>query len=143
MMPKPFSRTYNIKALSETQSIAQAVAKQTKSPTVIYLEGEIGSGKTTWAQFFLQALGVGEAVVSPTFTLIESYETTKGLVHHIDLYRLETEEEGYHLGLDDLPGPAIWLIEWPQNGRLYCPEPDLTVFLHQNGHQRDLTLIEH
>jgi len=88
--------------------------------TVIALQGELGSGKTTFAQGFGKILGVEEPMQSPTFVIMKSYDIDwrgfKKLIH-IDAYRLEKEEELLNLGWEDLlkdPGNII-LIEWPEN----------------------------
>jgi tRNA threonylcarbamoyladenosine biosynthesis protein TsaE len=94
--------------------------------TVIYLTGDLGAGKTTFARGFLRALGVEEAVRSPTYTLIELHELRKQTVLHIDLYRLRDEAELESLGIRDWAGPGcLWLIEWPERAGKRLPPPDL------------------
>jgi len=105
---------------------------------VVYLEGELGAGKTTLAQALIQSLGYAGAVKSPTYTLIESYKVRQGLVHHLDLYRVGDPEELDYLGVRDLLAePALWLIEWPGRGSGWLPPPDLILRLsyHDAGRQ--------
>ncbi len=93
---------------------------------VIYLTGDLGAGKTTFARGFLRALGVEEPVRSPTYTLIELHELMQQTVLHIDLYRLRDEAELESLGLRDWAGPGcLWLIEWPERAGKRLPPPDL------------------
>lgn len=105
---------------------------------MIWLEGDLGAGKTTLARALLRALGVQGAVRSPTYTLVEPYELEGGLrILHLDLYRLAEPEELYGLGvLDDAPPAAWWLVEWPQHGQGVLPAPDLHLRLRTDGEGR-------
>jgi tRNA threonylcarbamoyladenosine biosynthesis protein TsaE len=94
----------------------------------IYLVGELGAGKTTLARGLLRGLGVAGTVRSPTYTLVEPYETERGSVAHLDLYRIASSAELEFLGLRDLAG-SLLLIEWPERGDDQLPDPDLVVQL--------------
>ncbi len=97
---------------------------------VIYLEGDLGAGKTTFARGFLRACGVGGPVRSPTYTLMEVYETSTVSIIHLDLYRLRDASELEPLGLREWACPGhVWLIEWPERGEGLLPLPDLSVAL--------------
>lgn len=97
-------------------------------PGVIYLQGELGVGKTTLVRGLLQALGHRGPVRSPTYTLIEPYETLTPPVWHLDLYRLGDASELEYLGFSDLlDGRSLVLIEWPERGAGALPAPDLRV----------------
>src|SRR3954453_17857438 len=82
--------------------LARALAKCVSGGGVIYLEGPLGAGKTTFARALLRALGVGERVKSPTYTLIETYRVADLDIHHLDLYRIADAGELEWLGLPDL-----------------------------------------
>lgn len=110
-------------------ALATALAPLRRHSTVIYLQGELGAGKTTLARGFLRAAGIGDLVRSPTYTLVEPYETRLGPVLHADLYRLRTPQELLQLGLEELPPGGVLLVEWPERGAPLLVAPDLTVVL--------------
>jgi len=96
----------------------------------IYLNGDLGAGKTTWVRGFLSACGVSAAVRSPTYTLIELYDLGGMTAVHLDLYRLQDESELEALGLRDWAAPGyLWLIEWPERAAGRLPPADLSVAL--------------
>ncbi len=100
-------------SLNATHAIAGAVAALARPGDVIVLAGEMGSGKTAFAQGFGRALGVTEPITSPTFTLVHSYDTGGATLHHADLYRLEHLSEVADLALAELAEfDGIVLVEW-------------------------------
>lgn len=106
---------------------------------VVYLTGDLGAGKTTLARGFLHAVGIGGAIRSPTYTLLETYETTAGTVVHLDLYRLNDPDELEPLGLRDLALPGhLWLIEWAERGAGWLPPPDLEIRLAVDAAVHDI-----
>ncbi|MDX8350547.1 tRNA (adenosine(37)-N6)-threonylcarbamoyltransferase complex ATPase subunit type 1 TsaE [Cognatiyoonia sp. IB215446] len=97
-----------------TAALAERIARILKSGDTLLLEGEIGAGKTAFARATIRAmLGRDEDVPSPTFTLVQTYDTPRGPVWHCDLYRLTHPDEVMELGLDEALTDAICLIEWP------------------------------
>jgi len=109
---------------------AQKLASVLHGGAIIYLEGDLGAGKTTFARALLRALGVGERVKSPTYSLIESYDITHFRIHHLDLYRIADAGELEWLGLPDLLGHNdVLLIEWPERGQGVLPVADILIRL--------------
>ena|SRR3990167_8199460 len=108
---------------------------------VIYLYGQLGSGKTTFTRGFLRGLGFLQKVKSPTYTLVETYEFDKIKVFHLDLYRVNCVDELKYIGLDDCFLPAvICLIEWPEKGGALLPPADLACYFsfERSGRAVDL-----
>ncbi len=94
---------------------------------MVHLRGPLGAGKTTLARGVLRAFGVEGIVRSPTYTLVEVYETDRGCVAHVDLYRLRQLEEVEYLGLEAYIESAVCLVEWPERGQAALPQPDLDI----------------
>ena len=123
-------------------NLAQQLATAASAGLVIHLHGDLGAGKTTFARALLQALGVGERVKSPTYSLIESYPLAANNAHHLDLYRLADPEEVEWLGLPDLADlDALILIEWPDRGGNRIPPADLRVDLCHAAAHRNLRAV--
>jgi tRNA threonylcarbamoyladenosine biosynthesis protein TsaE len=100
------------------------------APVVIYLIGDLGAGKTTFAQGFIGGCGVKDAVRSPTYALMEPYEAERFTLLHLDLYRLREVSELEALGLRDWArARTVWLVEWPQRAEERLPAADLQVAL--------------
>ena len=100
---------------ARTEAHAAAMACAMREPCAIMLEGALGAGKTTWARAFLRALGHRGVVPSPTYTLVEPYETGGFQIYHVDLYRLQETQELDELGLRELlDGGVVLLVEWPE-----------------------------
>ncbi len=122
-------------------ALAHELAPRLRGGGSIHLAGPLGAGKTTFARALLRALGAGERIKSPTYTLIESYALPGLAAQHLDLYRIAAAEELEWLGLRDLAdGPVLWLVEWPERGVGAIPLPDLTVSLAHAGSGRDVAL---
>lgn len=105
---------------------------------VVFLRGELGSGKSTFARGVLRSLGVKGPIKSPSYTLLETYELPAITVVHLDLYRLLDPEELENLGLADYHRPGfLWLVEWPERGagRLPAPDLELRFSIGSDGHR--------
>jgi len=100
--------------ISATEALAARLAALVAAGDIVGLAGELGAGKTTFARAFICArLGKTE-VPSPTFTLVQTYEGGGAPIWHFDLYRLQSSEEIYELGVEEAFDTAISLIEWPE-----------------------------
>jgi tRNA threonylcarbamoyladenosine biosynthesis protein TsaE len=107
----------------------------------IYLAGDLGAGKTTLARGFLRASGIAGPVRSPTYTLVEVYETPAISIVHLDLYRLREPSELEPLGVREWARPGyVWLIEWPERGAGRLPFPDLSVTLTGAPHAHEINV---
>lgn len=128
---------------AETRQFAQKLARcceNIKSAIVIYLEGELGAGKTTFARGFIQTFGFGK-VKSPTYSLVESYQNKQISIHHFDCYRLSSAEELNYIGIRDYSSEHhIQLIEWATLGRGVIAKADMTLSLQELGEQRLLSI---
>ena len=106
----------------------ERIARSLVPGSMVYLQGDLGAGKTTIVRGVLRGLGHTGPVTSPTYTLLESYQPGEMRIHHFDLYRLEDPEELEHIGIRDLlDGEAIALVEWPAMGTGILPPPDLVI----------------
>ena len=99
-----------------TAALGARIATALRPGDVVALTGDLGAGKTALARAILRGLGVTGHVPSPTFTLVQSYETPGLTVHHFDLYRIEDESELRELGLEEAKEDGAVLIEWPDRG---------------------------
>ena len=112
----------------ETQKIGFEVAEKIKKGDVISLTGSLGAGKTVFAKGFAKQLGIGEAIVSPTFTLVQEYDGRMKM-YHLDLYRLSGEDEFESMGGEDfLYSDGVCLIEWSE--KISSMLPDDTIYVN-------------
>ncbi|AIL65279.1 hypothetical protein NOVO_04500 [Rickettsiales bacterium Ac37b] len=100
--------------MDDTKGLAEKLAILVKVGDIIELKGDLGSGKTTFSRYFINALTKDKlTILSPTFNLLFVYNTEKGMVWHFDLYRLNNKEEVWELGIEEAIDSGITLIEWP------------------------------
>jgi len=145
----------NLPDSSATEALGQALARSLPGavrvdavptsavPTgaVLYLQGELGAGKTTCVRSLLRTLGVTGLVRSPTYTLVETYPLARLTCVHVDLYRLQSLTEVDELGLRDLVGPgSLIMVEWPEKGGAAVPPADLELTLLYAGEARQASL---
>jgi len=128
----------------DTDALGVALARALPAQSVVaYLQGDLGAGKSTLARALLRELGVTGAIRSPTYTLVERYPLPEGgEAAHLDLYRIAAAGELDFLGLDELRGARLWLVEWPERGAGALPGPDLEIQLALNGGGRRAEMRE-
>ncbi len=131
-----------------TEAFAMRLAPMVEPGDVIALSGDLGTGKTTFARAFVNALATRyglppEEVPSPTFTLVQTYDFPDFTLYHVDLYRLERPQDAVELGLEDAFADGVSLIEWPDRLGSYLPAErlDLT-FLPGAGPESRSLVIE-
>jgi tRNA threonylcarbamoyladenosine biosynthesis protein TsaE len=118
------------------------IAQTTEGHGLIFLEGDLGAGKTTLSRGIIRGLGHKGSVKSPTFTLVEPYEIGDIRAFHFDLYRLVDPEELEYLGIRDyFEDDALCLIEWPEKGAGFLPKPDLTITISPQDGGRSLKIL--
>ncbi len=120
-----------------TDQLGATLAARLRTGDVVGLKGELGAGKTTLARAILRAAAEDARLIvpSPTFTLVEIYETPRGSFWHFDLYRLETPEQVFELGWEEALTEGISLIEWPERLGPLLPK-HLSVMLEVDGDGR-------
>jgi tRNA threonylcarbamoyladenosine biosynthesis protein TsaE len=108
-------KSYTTQGLEETAALALRFASHLKLGDVVLLKGDLGAGKSTFARALIQHLcGENTEVPSPTFTLVQTYETKAFPIWHFDFYRLKAPEEVYELGIEEAMHHGVCLIEWPE-----------------------------
>tara|TARA_B100001989_G_scaffold178438_1_gene129284 strand:+ start:204 stop:641 length:438 start_codon:yes stop_codon:yes gene_type:complete len=123
-----------------------SLIKGFQNSLLINLIGNLGAGKTTFVRGLIQELGFDEFVKSPTFTIVESYESENLKVFHFDLYRIEDDKELQAIGVEDYltEENAITLVEWPEKSKRYFNNPDYIIELNHcdNDEKRLINIIK-
>ena len=130
---KGFAADFPLTGLADTVALGGRIATGLGVGDAVALEGDLGAGKTTLARAILEGLGVGEDVPSPTFTLVQQYETPKLAVRHYDFYRIEKPSELNELGLEEALDEGAALIEWPERAPSRIPPDALHIKLTITG----------
>ena len=130
-----FRGEFPLSDLDATAALGRAIAHGLGTGDAVALWGDLGAGKTTLARAILQALGVKEDVPSPTFTLVQSYDTEPPVTHY-DLYRLKSAREMEELGFEDALDRGAVLVEWPERAPEALPPETLHVRLGAGNGER-------
>ena len=141
------SKTWICQSLQDLHQVAQEIIDFaiTQQQHVWILEGDLGAGKTTFVKAVCEVLGVDEIVNSPTFALINEYQTTtKKLIYHCDFYRLNNPSEVVEIGFDDyIESEAYCFIEWASKIEPFLPEHYLEITISVDELTNSRTLIVH
>lgn len=133
-LTKKLSGSYTCDGTDETYALAERVAETLKGGETILLHGDLGAGKTTFTKGLARALGVKEEVTSPTFTVCNVYESGRLPLYHLDMYRMESEDEIAELGIEDTePDNAVTVVEWNKIGNLTGRVIDVTITADGDG----------
>ena len=126
----------------ETRALGERLASRLQPGDTVILEGELGAGKSELARGIARGLGVTETVTSPSFTILNVYESGRCPLYHFDWYRLENEEELYELGMEEyLGGDGIAVVEWAERCPDAVPEHCIRIRLEAAGEQvREITI---
>ncbi|WP_138439257.1 tRNA (adenosine(37)-N6)-threonylcarbamoyltransferase complex ATPase subunit type 1 TsaE [Marinobacter alexandrii] len=129
---------------SETEHLGQELARcvvASGEGLIVFLDGDLGMGKTTLSRGVMRGLGHQGAVKSPTYTLVEPYEDLQPPAYHFDLYRVGDPDELEYMGIRDyFSGQYLCLIEWPERGKGLLPEPDVEIHLERERDGRSVVL---
>jgi tRNA threonylcarbamoyladenosine biosynthesis protein TsaE len=134
------SQTFHIEKIEDWQKVVDAVLPHLKH-NILLLKGNLGAGKTTFSQFLMKNLGSTDEVSSPTYAIVNEYNSPKGKVFHFDLYRLKKIEEAYDFGIEEyLDNAFLCIIEWPE---IYEEEladlPHHEITINNLGDYREVT----
>ncbi len=134
-------KTLNIPSEQAMQQLGQRMAKLLRPGDVVFLQGELGAGKTTLARGILQGLGYQDHIKSPTYTIVEPYQIDNTSVYHFDLYRINTPEELLDMGIEDYFNKAsLVLIEWPEKASVLLPKPTVTCKIETESAGRSIEI---
>lgn len=143
------NKKLTLRSLEDTKNLGQEIAKEIlkrkdKSAFIVFLNGDLGTGKTTLVKEIIFALGIKEKVKSPTFTIIEPYELNNKNIYHIDLYRINDPSELEIIGLREYlnESEAIIFIEWPEKSFGFLKKFDLKISLKHSSEKERKCKIE-
>lgn len=127
---------FKINTVDEWPLVTDQIIPQLQHP-ILLLKGNLGAGKTTFTQFLLKALGSQDVVSSPTYAIVNQYHSPKGKIFHFDLYRMNSIDEVYNIGIDEyLEGAVLNIIEWPEiyeEELAAWPHHEITIETSANG----------
>jgi tRNA threonylcarbamoyladenosine biosynthesis protein TsaE len=132
-----FFQCLTLEGEAETAALGRRVARLVRPGDTVTLTGPLGAGKTVFARGFIRAFLAGEEVPSPTFTLVQTYETARFPIWHVDLYRLKAAGEVRELGLDEALERGVLLIEWPDRMGQALPTDRLDIVIEGMDEEND------
>ncbi len=142
--PMAVNTTYTISTIDELEAVALHLAQLAATAKIFLFNGPMGAGKTTLIKAMCYKLGVNDEMSSPTFSLVNEYQATTGLVYHFDLYRIEREEELFDLGYEEyFYSGYLCLVEWPEMAPSILPQTNVTVAFELHNASRIITVTHH
>lgn len=134
-----FKMDIEVNSLADLPAVAQQLSDFASGQKVFIFEGDMGAGKTTFIKNFCKHLGVDDVVSSPTYSIVNEYESPKGSVFHFDFYRIKDIREAYDLGYEEyFYGGGICLIEWPERVEELLPEKHIKIEINVLDENRRL-----
>lgn len=135
------AKEFKVSSIAELDSICIELQQLANTEKIILFSGKMGAGKTTLIKTFCNHLNVEDDVSSPTFSLVNEYESKFGPVYHFDLYRIKSEEELYDIGYEDyFYSGYLCLVEWPEMASDVIPENHISVNIRVENDQRIITV---
>ena len=138
MPSSPLSLEIRLHSQQQQEAFGALLAEVLPKHAVVFLEGDLGTGKTTLVRGILRGFGWSGTVKSPTYTILEPYELPQQNLYHFDLYRLADPEELEYLGLRDLLAGGLLFFEWPERGEALLPAADISVNIQHDTSGRVL-----
>ena len=140
-----FLQKHTLSSLDQTKEIAHKLGAILKENDVVTFKGNLGAGKTTFIKYIIQhIMNEDITVTSPTFNLVQIYESSKFPIWHFDMYRLKTSEEVFEIGYEEALTQALSLIEWPERIQEFLPKDRLDVIITlNNSNIRTIEFIPH
>jgi tRNA threonylcarbamoyladenosine biosynthesis protein TsaE len=137
------SKTFDISTIQELDSVSLFLQQVIDRTKIVLFSGEMGAGKTTLIKEFCKYIGVKDEVSSPTFSLVNEYESSLGPVYHFDLYRIRSEEELYDIGYEYyFFSGYLCLVEWPEMASGIIPTEHVMVNIRVEKDQRIITVTD-
>lgn len=131
----------SVNADADMQQLGVNLARALKAGTVVHLHGDLGAGKTTLVRGVLRGLDYLGKVKSPTYTLVEPYETANFTLNHFDLYRINDPYELHHIGINEyFCSDTVCMVEWPEKGKLPPADIDCYIKMMGTGNLRQVKL---
>ena len=125
---------YKAYSPQETFELGRKLAQNAFPGQIITLDGELGCGKTVFTKGFAEGLGINDAVTSPTFTIVQEYDSGRLALYHFDVYRIDDPDEMLEIGFDDyLFGNGVCIIEWAQRIKELLPENVVRITIKKDG----------
>lgn len=130
-------KSVSINSITELTLVAEQLLTFANGDKFFIFEGEMAAGKTTFIKAFCEALGIKDVVSSPTFSIVNEYESETGPVYHFDFYRLKSPQEAYDIGYEEYFYSGNYcLVEWPTKVEDLLPEKYIKVAIEITGNEQ-------